>query len=144
MFDYMTAKEAAEKWGISQRRVQILCVEGRNRDFIPYCCRKVAHTPVSFAGIIETMYKIGYSYYDELVLLLEESMTKGNAEKIIKQINTAFHLENVLSRIIYTKGNTLRRQTQLQKALINFLNVLIDNGSSVAFQLRETIISPIY
>jgi hypothetical protein len=29
MFEYMTAKEAAEKWGISQRRVQVLCVEGR-------------------------------------------------------------------------------------------------------------------
>ena len=23
--EYMTAKEAAEKWGISQRRVQVLC-----------------------------------------------------------------------------------------------------------------------
>lgn len=27
--DYITAQEAAEKWGISRRRVQILCVEGR-------------------------------------------------------------------------------------------------------------------
>lgn len=29
MFDYMTVKEAAEKWGISERRVQLLCVQGR-------------------------------------------------------------------------------------------------------------------
>jgi hypothetical protein len=27
--EYITAKEAAEKWGISQRRVQVLC--GQNR-----------------------------------------------------------------------------------------------------------------
>jgi len=27
--DYMSAKEAAEKWKISKRRVQILCSEGR-------------------------------------------------------------------------------------------------------------------
>ena len=27
--DYMTAKEAGEKWGISDRRVMILCKEGR-------------------------------------------------------------------------------------------------------------------
>ena len=27
--DYMTAKEAATKWGISQRRVQILCEQER-------------------------------------------------------------------------------------------------------------------
>lgn len=29
MVDYTTAQEAAEKWGISVRRVQILCAEGR-------------------------------------------------------------------------------------------------------------------
>ena len=27
--DYMTIAEAAEKWGISSRRVQILCASGR-------------------------------------------------------------------------------------------------------------------
>ncbi|WP_430885142.1 DNA-binding protein [Fusibacter sp. JL216-2] len=29
MFEYMTVKEAAKKWGLSVRRVQLLCVEGR-------------------------------------------------------------------------------------------------------------------
>ncbi|MDL2225824.1 helix-turn-helix domain-containing protein [Eubacteriales bacterium OttesenSCG-928-M02] len=29
--DYMTAKEAAQKWGISERRVQLLCEQGRIR-----------------------------------------------------------------------------------------------------------------
>ena len=29
MYEYMTVKEAAEKWGLSVRRVQLLCVEGR-------------------------------------------------------------------------------------------------------------------
>ena len=27
--DYITAKEAAEKWEISERRVQLLCEQGR-------------------------------------------------------------------------------------------------------------------
>lgn len=29
--DYMTASQAAKKWKISQRRVQVLCAEGRIR-----------------------------------------------------------------------------------------------------------------
>ena len=29
MFEYMTVKEAAERWGITPRRVQLLCVQGR-------------------------------------------------------------------------------------------------------------------
>ncbi len=27
--DFMSAKEASDKWGISKRRVQVLCAEGR-------------------------------------------------------------------------------------------------------------------
>lgn len=27
--DYITAKEAAEKWGVSTRRVQVLCDQGK-------------------------------------------------------------------------------------------------------------------
>lgn len=27
--DYITTKEAAEKWGITERRVQVLCREGK-------------------------------------------------------------------------------------------------------------------
>ena len=29
LVDYLSAKETAEKWNISRRRVQILCEEGR-------------------------------------------------------------------------------------------------------------------
>lgn len=29
MFDYMSVKETAEKWGLSERRVQILCSNNR-------------------------------------------------------------------------------------------------------------------
>ncbi len=29
LMDFMSAKEASDKWGISKRRVQILCAEGR-------------------------------------------------------------------------------------------------------------------
>ena len=28
--DYMTIKEASEKWGVSSRQVNYYCVEGRN------------------------------------------------------------------------------------------------------------------
>ena len=31
--DFMTAKEAARKWGITPRRVQTLCAEGRISGF---------------------------------------------------------------------------------------------------------------
>lgn len=27
--DYMTAREASEKWGITQRRAQVLCAQGK-------------------------------------------------------------------------------------------------------------------
>ena len=36
MFEYMTVKEVAEKWGLSVRRVQLLCVEGRIEGAMKY------------------------------------------------------------------------------------------------------------
>lgn len=33
--DYMTLKEASEKWGISTRMINYYCTEGR----IPRCCK---------------------------------------------------------------------------------------------------------
>lgn len=36
MFEYMTVKEASEKWGLSVRRVQLLCVEGRIEGAMKY------------------------------------------------------------------------------------------------------------
>ena len=32
MFDYISAKDIANKWNISQRRVAIFCMEGRIKD----------------------------------------------------------------------------------------------------------------
>lgn len=32
MFDYMSVKEAAEKWGLSERRIQVLCATNRIPD----------------------------------------------------------------------------------------------------------------
>lgn len=36
MFEYMTVKEAAKKWELSVRRVQLLCVEGRIEGAMKY------------------------------------------------------------------------------------------------------------
>ena len=33
--DYLTAKQAAEKWNISPRRVQVLCEQGRIKGAVP-------------------------------------------------------------------------------------------------------------
>lgn len=34
--DYLTIKQAAEKWSISKRRIQILCREGRIDDVVKF------------------------------------------------------------------------------------------------------------
>ena len=65
MLQYITAKEAAEKWNISQRRVSILCAENRipnvamlgnmwiiPRDAMkPEDARKTKNAKLSFASL---------------------------------------------------------------------------------------------
>ncbi|WP_251392907.1 helix-turn-helix domain-containing protein, partial [Mediterraneibacter agrestimuris] len=48
MFDYMSVKEAAEKWGLSERRIQVLCATNR----IPNVMR------ISHVWLIQTVDKV--------------------------------------------------------------------------------------
>jgi len=34
--DYMTIREASEKWGVTARRVQVLCADGRVKDAVRF------------------------------------------------------------------------------------------------------------
>lgn len=50
MFEYMSVKEAAEKWGISERRIQKLCEEKRIEDVVRFgrawAIPKMAEKPI--------------------------------------------------------------------------------------------------
>ena len=37
MFDYISVQQAAEKWGISERRIQKLCEENRIEGALRFC-----------------------------------------------------------------------------------------------------------
>ena len=64
--------------------------------------------------------------------------------KIVGKEGTAFLLENLLRKFIHSDDfNQFRSNEEIVQAIINLLDALVDHGSSVAFQLREYIITPL-
>jgi energy-coupling factor transporter ATP-binding protein EcfA2 len=113
-----------------------------NKGYLEYVSSTIGHTPIGFGALVETISQIGTGFLPEALLWLSANLSKGNREVILNQINTAFYLESILRNVIYSVGIQLRNNEPLKEAIVILLDALVDNGSSVSFQLRESIITP--
>lgn len=142
---YITVKQAAEKWGISDRRVRILCAEGK----IPgaYQEGRAWKIPYDAAKPTDGRYKIKES----LIPILEEkldtlktrrSLTEGELERLNEEFVTEYtYNSNAI------EGNTLTlRETDMvlkgltveRKSLKEHLEVI---GHKEAFDYVRQLIS---
>jgi len=109
---YMTVKEVAEKWGISDRRVRILCAEGK----IPgvYCQGRGWKIPINAVKPADGRYKSAESLLDLIdrkkkALNSRRPLTAGEVERL----NEEFAVEYTYNSNAI-EGNTLTlRETDL-------------------------------
>jgi hypothetical protein len=62
---------------------------------------------------------------------------------MLKKGNTVFLLEVLLQRYVYGRPLELKRQSDLRDAVLVLLDMLVDNGSSAAFRMRDDFVTPI-
>lgn len=142
---YITVKQAAEKWGISDRRVRILCSEGK----IPgaYQEGRAWKIPYDAAKPTDGRYKIKES----LIPILEEkldtlktrrSLTEGELERLNEEFVTEYtYNSNAIEGNTLTLRETdmvLRGLTVERKSLKEHLEVI---GHKEAFDYVRQLIS---
>lgn len=142
---YITVKQAAEKWGISDRRVRILCSEGK----IPgaYQEGRAWKIPYDVAKPTDGRYKIKES----LIPILEEkldtlktrrSLTEGELERLNEEFVTEYtYNSNAIEGNTLTLRETdmvLRGLTVERKSLKEHLEVI---GHKEAFDYVRQLIS---
>lgn len=128
---YITVKQAAEKWRISDRRVRILCSEGKipgayqeGRAWkIPYDARKPAD------GRYKTKEALLYIIEDKLDLLKKRRpLTEGELERLNEEFLTEYtYNSNAIEGNTLTLRETdmvLRGLTIAQKSLKEHLEVI--------------------
>ena len=63
------------------------------------------------------------------------------AQMLIKG-NTIFLLEVILQRYVYGRPLELKRQSNLRDAILMLLDMLVEQGSSAAFRMRDDFVTP--
>ena len=68
---------------------------------------------------------------------------RGDPQQMMRTGDTVFHLEVLLQRYVYGRPMELKRQRELREAILSLLDLLVENGSSAAFRLRDDFVTPV-
>ena len=61
---------------------------------------------------------------------------------MLKKRNTVFMLEALLQRHVYGRPLDVKRDLIVRQAVLRLLDMLVENGSSTAFRMRDDVVTP--
>lgn len=89
------------------------------------------------------LYYIGEQSLPEAFIRIARRLQQGEPWKMLRNENTVFLLEVLLQRYVYGRPLELKRQSKLREAVLYLLDLLVENGSSFAFRMRDDFVTPI-
>lgn len=91
---------------------------------------------------VRFLYHVGEQSLPEAFVLIARRLQNGDAQQMLRKSNTTFILEILLQRHVYGRPLELKRRSELREAVLNLLDVLVENGSSAAFRMRDDFVTP--
>ena len=91
---------------------------------------------------VRFLYHIGERSLPEAFVRVANSLKRGDAQAMLAKPNTVFHLEVLLQRHVYGRPLELKRDTAVRQAVLVLLDILVENGSSAAFRMRDDFVTP--
>lgn len=100
--------------------------------------------PVSIVldSYVRFLYHIGERSMPAAFVLIANALKRGSSSDMLRESNTVFILEDLLQRHVYARPLELKRDPTLREAILYVLDVLVDNGSSAAFRMRDDFVTP--
>jgi len=95
-------------------------------------------------AFVRFLYKIGSQSLPAAFIRIERSLRAGDARHMLmEKSDTVFMLEVILQRHVYVRPLELKSDPALRTAILSILDVLVDNGSSAAFRMRDDFVTPL-
>lgn len=91
---------------------------------------------------VRFLYHVGEQSLPGAFVRIAKRLMSGDAERMLKKSNTIFMLEVLLQRHVYGRPLQLKRETAIRDAVLMLLDVLVENGSSAAFRMRDDFVTP--
>ncbi len=92
---------------------------------------------------IRFLYDIGEQSLPEAFVYIANRLHVGDPQQILRKTNTVFMLEVLLQRHVYGRPLELKREHKLRDAVLFLLDLLVEQGSSAAFRMRDDFVTPI-
>jgi hypothetical protein len=89
------------------------------------------------------LYHIGERSLPEAFVRVANSLKRGDAQAMLAKTNTVFLLEVLLQRHVYGRPLELKREADVRQAVLYLLDILVENGSSAAFRMRDDFVTPV-
>ena len=91
---------------------------------------------------VRFLYHIGEQSLPEAFVRVAKSLKHGDVQAMLAKTNTVFLLEVLLQRHVYGRPLELKRDTTVRQAVLFLLDILVENGSSAAFRMRDDFVTP--
>lgn len=92
---------------------------------------------------IRFLYHVGERSLPRALVLVVECLRRGKAHELLGRSNTVFMLEVILQRYVYSRPVALKGDPALRDAVLVLLDLLVEQGSSAAFGMRDDFVTPL-
>lgn len=92
---------------------------------------------------IRFLYDIGKQSLPMAFVHIANRLRDGEPHQMLRKTNTVFMLEVLLQRYVYGRPLELKRNHDLRDAVLFLLDLLVEQGSSAAFRMRDDFVTPI-
>jgi MoxR-like ATPase len=93
---------------------------------------------------VRFLYTIGSRSLPGAFVRIERSLRAGACRQmLIEENDTIFMLEVILQRNVYVRPLELKSTPAVRNAILSILDLLVDNGSSAAFRMRDDFVTPV-
>jgi hypothetical protein len=89
------------------------------------------------------LYHVGEQSLPEAFIRIAKRLQQGDPRQMLSKRNTVFLLEVLLQWYVYGRPLELKRQGDLREAVLFLLDLLVENGSSAAFRMRDDFVTPV-
>ena len=100
------------------------------------------HTWIVLDDYLRFLYHIGAHSLPQAFPRIAGALKGGDATQMLVHSNTVFLLEVLLQRHVYGRPLELKRNRAVREAVLYLLDVLVEQGSSAAYRMRDDFVTP--
>jgi hypothetical protein len=96
-----------------------------------------------FHDYITFLYHVGDRSLPDAFVRIADRLRSSPGQRLFRRTNTVLRLETLLRRYVYGKPFRLKRERKLREAVLYLLDLLVEEGSSAAFLMRDDFVTPL-